>query len=300
MKELSPPCTIAFIGLGQMGAPMTVNLLKTGYGVRGCDLSPAAREALEAAGGTAFASPAEAAAGADGVITMLPNGRVVRDALLGNGGAAAVLAPGTVVIDMSSSAPMDTRSLGEDLEAAGLNLVDAPVSGGVAKAITGTLAIMAGGRPEVVAAAKPVLAVLGGRIFETGALGSGHATKSINNFVGGAGVAAALEALVLAKSFGLDLDLLVDVLNASTGRNNATENKLKQFVLSETFAAGFGLALMAKDIGIADGLAEDMGLELPTLHNMAKLWADATAALPKGADHTELYRYLAERATAAT
>lgn len=298
MKELSPPCAIAFIGLGQMGAPMTVNLLKAGYAVRGCDLSADARAALEAAGGAAFASPAEAADGADGAITMLPNGRVVREALLGEGGAAALLAPGSVVIDMSSSAPTDTRALGAELEEMDLHLVDAPVSGGVTKAVAGTLAIMAGGRPEAVAAAKPALSVLGERIFETGALGSGHAMKSINNFVGGSGVAAALEALLLAKTFGLDPELTVDILNASTGRNNATENKLKQFVLPETFAAGFGLALMAKDIGIADGLARELGLELPTLRNMAALWAEATEALPRGADHTELYRYLRDKPAA--
>ena len=296
MKEHSPSSISAFVGLGQLGIPMSRNLIAAGYTVRGADLAAPARAALEAEGGTAFASPAEAAEGADGLVTMLPDGATVRDALLGEVGAAAALAKGTVVVDMSSSAPTDTLSLGRDIEAMGLGLVDAPVSGGVRKAVSGTLAIMAGGRPEAVAAARPMLEVLGERVFETGILGSGHAMKSINNFVSGAGLAAALEAMLLGKAFGLDPALMVDVLNASTGRNNSTENKLKQFVLNDSFAAGFGLALMAKDIGIADALAREMGLDLPTLHTMAALWADAREALPKGADHTEMFRYLADKA----
>lgn len=290
---LLPDAAVAFVGLGQMGLPMASRLVAAGYRVRGADVSAAARDAFARAGGAAAPSLREAAEGAAAVVTMLPNGRVVREAVLGPDGAAAALAPGALVLDMSSSAPLDTQALGRDLADRGVALVDAPVSGGVKRATDGTLAIMAGGDPAQVERARPLLDALGQRVFATGALGSGHAMKALNNYVSASGLVAACEALLVGQAFGLDPDTIVDVLNASTGRNNSTEVKLKPFVISGSFASGFSLALMAKDLRLAADLAEALGVPAAGTERIAALWQDALARLGSGADHTEIYRYLA-------
>ena len=136
-----------------------------------------------------------------------------------------------------------------------MRLVDAPVSGGVKRAIEGTLAIMAGGDAVDIEQAQPLFAAMSSKVFQCGPVGEGHAMKAINNFVSGAGVIAAIEAVQLGEAFGLDPENVIDVLNASSGRNNATEVKMRQFILSGTFGSGFGLGLMAKDIRIAAQLS---------------------------------------------
>jgi 3-hydroxyisobutyrate dehydrogenase len=293
VAAITPPATVVVVGLGAMGIPMAARLKLAGFEVRGVDPQPAARAAFEAKVGAAFASSAEAAAQAAAVITMLPNGRIVREALLGAQGIAARLATGTLVIDMSSSAPTDTVSLAADLAARGLPLIDAPVSGGVRRAVDGTLAIMAGGAAEQVERARPLFAAMGKALFPTGPIGSGHAMKALNNYVSAAGLVAASEALVVGGRFGLAPDTIIDVLNASTGRNNSTEVKMKQYVISESFASGFALALMAKDLRIAADLATHLDLDVPQVQAIAAMWEKARDALPPSADHTEIYRFLA-------
>lgn len=286
---------VAFVGLGMMGLPMASRLVEAGFDVRGSDLSGEARNAFAAKGGEAFARAKDAARGASIVITMLPDGKIVREALLGQGGAAEVLAAGALVVDMSSSAPMQTRQLAEDLAAKGISLIDAPVSGGVRRAQDGSLAIMAGGDTADIELARPLLEAMGKSIFSTGPIGSGHAVKALNNYVSAAGLAAACEAAIVAKKFGIDPNVLVDVLNASTGRNNSTEVKMKPFVLSGTFASAFSMALMAKDLSTAAGLADELGVEAEGARGAAALWMEASQALGRGADHTEIYRFLAAR-----
>lgn len=283
---------VAFIGLGMMGLPMATCLLKAGYEVAGSDLSQKAREAFSAAGGTAFSEAREAVEGAGVVITMLPDGKIVREALLGAGGLAEVLPAGTLIIDMSSSAPLGTAKLGDELAQKGLRLVDAPVSGGVRRAVDGSLAIMAGGDSVAVEEAKPILSAMGRSIFATGPLGSGHAMKALNNYVSAAGLLAACEALAVARKFGIAGETVVDVLNASTGKNNSTEVKLKPFILSGSFASGFSLALMAKDLRTAADLAGEMGLSDSFMERTALIWEAARGALPGPADHTEIYRFV--------
>ena len=199
---------------------------------------------------------------------------------------------------MSSSAPLGTRALGEKLTAAGVRFLDAPVSGGVKRAADGTLAIMVGGNAADIDEVEPILAPMGRSIFRTGPLGSGHAMKALNNYVSGAGLIAALDALRVGRAFGLDPAVMVDVLNASTGRNNSTENKLKQFVLSQSFASGFSLALMAKDIRTADELAAALEVPAPLAERTAALWDAAARALGPEADHTEVDRHLGESGSA--
>ena len=289
-----PPAAVGFIGLGQMGLPMTRRLHEAGYRLRACDASAGAREAFAQAIGVAAAeSAAEACRDVAAVITMLPNGAIVRQVLEE---ALAAAAPGTVVIDMSSSSPLETRALGEALQARGFPVVDAPVSGGVKRAIDGSLAIMAGGEAVVVERVRPLLEAMGKSVFATGPLGSGHAMKALNNYVSAAGLVAAAEAIHVGRHFGLDSEVMVDVLNASTGRNNSTEVKLKQHMLSGTFGSGFALGLMAKDLRTAAEIARHSGEASPLSQLCETLWAEADAALGPGADHTEIYRFLAKTA----
>lgn len=286
---ITPPARIAVIGLGNMGRPMSACLARAGYHVVGFDISAEARSAYAEAGGTAASTAADAVAGAAAVVTLLGDGKIVRSAIEG---IKARLAPGAVVIDMSSSAPIGTRALGEELIAAGFGFIDAPVSGGVKRAIDGSLAIMAGGDGDTIDRAEPVLKAMGKSIFRTGPLGSGHAAKALNNYVSAAGLAAAVEALAIGGRFGIEPEVLVDVLNASTGRNNSTENKLKQFVIPENYTSGFSLALMAKDIRTADELAHQIGIAVPLADQVAALWDEAMKALGPAADHVEIGRYL--------
>jgi 3-hydroxyisobutyrate dehydrogenase len=292
-EPLKPPATVAFVGLGKMGTPMASHLVDAGWTVRAYDASPAALGAFAASRPAAFraASPADAGAGAEAAITMLPDGAAVRQAILA-GGLAAALRPGAIVVDMSSSSPMETRRLGAELDALGIGLVDAPVSGGVKRAEEGKLAVMAGGEPAAVARCRPVLACMGSAIHETGPLGTGHAMKALNNFVSAAGLVATCEALLVGRRFGLDPGKMVDVLNASTGRNNSTELKAKQFILSGSFASGFSLALMAKDLRTAAELAEHLDMAAPMTREAADLWSEARDALGPASDHTEIFRFI--------
>ena len=289
---------VGLIGLGNMGGPMAAHLKGVAGELRLFDArAEVTARVAEETGGRATSSLAELGRGADIVITMLPNAGVVRAVVLGEGGEglADALSPGAIVVDMSSSFPPATKELGAALKARGIALLDAPVSGGVRKAIAGTLAIMLGGDDAAALdRAEPVLASMG-RIIRTGPLGSGHAVKALNNFVSAAGLAAAAEAVIVGEKFGLDPGVIVDVLNASTGRNNSTEVKMHQFVLNRAFNSGFALDLMAKDIKAAADLAEGLGLEMPNLAAAAALWREAQGALGEGADHTEIARYLAPR-----
>jgi 3-hydroxyisobutyrate dehydrogenase len=277
------PATVAFIGLGTMGQPMAGHLAAKGYSVRGWDVAEAARAASPV---PVAASARAAVAGAAAVITMLPDSRAVEAALAGE--TLAEAAPGTLVIDMSSSDPLATRALGLALAGRGFAMLDAPVSGGLKKARDATLAIMAGGEEADVARAMPLLEAMGAAVFRCGALGAGHAMKALNNYVSSAGLVAAVEALAIGQRFGLDPAIMVDVLNASTGKNNTTEHKLKQQVIPRSFAAGFAIGLMAKDVGAAATLARGVGLDAPLAQAMAERWADAAARLGPGADHTAI------------
>lgn len=293
MSEIiTAPDLVVFVGLGQMGLPMARRCIAAGFEVRGADPSPAAREALAASGGKAFATGQEAARGASTLITMLPDSKVVREAVLGANGVANVLAKGALIIDMSSSVPVDTQSLGKALAELGIGLIDAPVSGGVRRAVDGTLSIMAGGDAGLVARARPLLQAMAKSVFATGPVGSGHAMKALNNYVSAAGLVAACEALLIGRRFGLAPDIIIDVLNASTGKNNSTDVKMKQFVISESFASGFSLALMAKDLRIAADLSKIVGVDPSNAETIAKFWESAKKSLDKGADHTAIYRFI--------
>jgi 3-hydroxyisobutyrate dehydrogenase len=211
--------------------------------------------------------------------------------VLGAEGVAATLSPGSVVLDMSSAEPVGTRELGRQLAQAGTYLVDAPVSGGVQRAVEGRLAIMGGGDPAAIARCQPVLARLG-RLFCTGGCGSGHAVKSLNNYLSAVALAATAEAMLAGERFGIAPAVLLEVINHSTGRNTATEQKYPAFVLPRSFDSGFALGLMAKDLRIALTLAESVGTPHRLLGECVALWSRAQGELGSGADNTEVVRYL--------
>jgi 3-hydroxyisobutyrate dehydrogenase len=291
---------VGFVGLGRMGRPMASRLVRAGFSVTGFDVdrSVAQRFASETAAAIAV-SPAQLGAASDVVITMVANGEVVREVILGASSAAKKevplidsLRPGAIVIDMSSSAPTGTRRLGADLAARSVALLDAPVSGGVVRAEAGTLSIMAGGDPTTIARCRPLFDAMGERVFATGPLGSGHAMKALNNLVSAAGLLAAAEALLVGRRFGLDPNVMIDVFNASTARNNSTENKFKQFVFSRRFSSGFPLALMVKDLATALDLAEATATPAPFGARCRELWSTAAAQLEGGADHTAVVQWL--------
>ena len=213
-----------------------------------------------------------------------------------DGALAANMKPGAIVIDMSSADPVGTRTLGKDLDARNLKLVDAPVSGGVPRARDGSLAIMIGGDAAAVAAVKPVLACMGSKLFEVGSLGCGHAMKCLNNFLAATSFAAAAEAVTVGRKFGLDPEVIADVVNVSTGRSFASEMLIKQHLLSGAFGTGFALGLLAKDVKIAADLAEQIGVDAPVGRLTRDLWADARDALGGDQDHTRAALHWEKRA----
>ena len=290
--------TIGFIGLGQMGLPMVGNLARKGRAVRVFDLDARARESATAAPGITAADSALAlAAQASVVILMLPDSKAV-DALLWDDGLAKSLHPGSLIVDMGSSNPVNTRDNAQRLAAIGIDLVDAPVSGGVKRAVAATLAIMIGGEAAAVERAMPILSDLGTTLVHVGASGSGHAAKALNNYVSAAGLAAACEALDAAARFGIEPSVVNKVFNASTGRNNTTENKVEAFMLSGRFDSGFALALMRKDLQTALSLMKRVEAGHGLAECCVRLWEDAERSLPKGADHTAFYRYVRQHAGA--
>lgn len=277
---------VAVIGIGNMGWPMAANLLKAGFDIAVADAVPGRAAQFQAdIGGTGYPDAASAVAHADAVVTMLPTSKQVAEIVEQIG---PLLAPGTLIVEMSSGIPGITRQLAEQLAPAGVAMIDCPVSGGVPRAKTGELAILAGGVDADLDRADALLRAMGSSIHRCGGIGAGQAMKALNNLVSAGGFLIATEALLIGQRFGLDPDLMVDVLNASTGMNNSTQKKLKQFVLSRSFDSGFGLDLMAKDLGIALEVGRDTATPTPFAALCRELWASAATLLGPGQDHTAI------------
>lgn len=289
---------IGLVGIGNMGTPMGANLAKAGWQLTVYDTDRAKVDAfVKANGGKAAATLEEIGRTCSVVITMLPDGHIVRNVVLGADESSDCLARGmardAVIVDMSSSSPVGTRELGKVLASRGIRLIDAPVSGGVRGAVAGTLAIMIGGDRELAARLDGLLAAMGRR-FYVGTLGAGHAAKVLNNYVSAAGLAAAAEALHIAERFGIEPPVILDVINASTGRNNSTENKFAQFIFNRKFNSGFALGLMAKDLKLAMEVAQACDVPAELGHATLKLWKDAESKIGGHSDHTEIARYVSE------
>jgi 3-hydroxyisobutyrate dehydrogenase len=287
--------TIGFAGLGHMGTPMAGRLAAAGHRLRVYDIAPAARARHEGIDGVLVVSQvAEIADGADVVILMLPDSAAVAQVLLTDGLLEHV-ASSAVVLDMSSSVPARTRELAGVAGKRGVTLIDAPVSGGVAGATGGSLTIMAGGPADVLERLRPVLEVLGSHVVHAGDVGAGHAVKALNNLMSAAHLLASSEALLAGRQFGLDPDVMLSIVNSSSGRSGSTQVKWPKFILPEAYDSGFGLRLMLKDMRIALQLERDAGVPAPLSQAAVAAWAAAAEDLPPAADHTEIARWLAAR-----
>jgi len=274
---------VGFVGLGMMGLPMAGNLAAKGVALLTHD---AAGVALP---GAASVTEVAGLAEADTILLMLPDSPAVAAVMEG---LLPALPTGRLVVDMGSSIPGETRRWGAALAARGSAMVDAPVSGSVPKARAGTLAIMVGGAPGDVARAEPLLRHMGEAIIPTGPLGSAHAMKALNNYVYAAGLLAVSEAALMAEAEGLDLNILAAVMNASSGRNIATETKLAQEIITARYAGGFQLGLMRKDLETAGRIAESTGTAHALLDLCRAQWGAAVARLGPRADNTEIHRHL--------
>ena len=284
--------TIGFVGLGNMGWPMAANLHAAGFSLVVRDVDTSRQDGFAAAHpGTVAASAPDDFAAADVVVTMLPDGAIVADAVLG-WGIGAALRPGALLVEMSSADPADTLRLAAALGARGVLVVDAPVSGGVPRAQTGELSIMVGGADEDVARAQPVLRALGdpARQFRTGRLGSGHAMKALNNVVGAATYCATAEAVVAGARFGLDPKTMIDIINASTGRSFVSADVIGANVVNGAYATGFALGLMAKDVAIAQSIIAATGADVPVLALTGERWATALGELGPAADQSRAHQ----------
>ena len=284
---------IGFIGLGVMGTPMARHLAKAGHRLTLMDLD--ATLALVLArdlGATAVATPADVARASDVIITMLPDGRVVQQVVLGEQGVLQGVQPGALLLDTSSAEPWLTEATGAALAEHGAGMVDAPVSGAAWGAAEANLVFMVGGAAADLARVRPLLDVMGRAVFHLGGLGAGHAMKCINNLITALTFSATAEGLVIGKRYGLDPAAMVDVLNASTGQSWITQNHIRQRILSRTFDDPFKLALMRKDMGIACALARETGTAAPLAGLGQQLWQAAEHAASPEASVSELVRWV--------
>jgi 3-hydroxyisobutyrate dehydrogenase len=292
---------VGFVGLGIMGTPMAGHLAVAGYPLTVFDIDTSASAALAGStGGVAVAtSLTHLAESSDVVVTMLPDGNVVGEVVGADSGLASGLAPGSLLIDTSSSQPWLTLETAGVLAARGVAMVDAPVSGAQWGAQAAELVFMVGGADADVARARPLLDVLGRATFHLGPLGSGHIMKCINNTVTAMTFQATLEGLALGVAAGLDAHAMNEVFNESTAGSWITANHVGQRILSRTFDDPFRLALMRKDVEIATGLAEQLGLELPMATLAAASYREADDECGPGSSLSDLGLWT-ERRTGVT
>jgi 3-hydroxyisobutyrate dehydrogenase len=284
---------VAFLGLGAIGAPMAAHLAR--------DFAPLAvwnrtlATAVDFAarhGAQAAATPSEAAAGADIVITCLPTSREVEELLDGATGLLAGLQPGALLVDCTSGDPASSRRIAARLAEREFGFLDAPVSGGTSGAAAGTLTVMAGGSAADLDRARPVLDAFAGKIVHCGEVGAGHAVKAVNNALLAVHIWSTAEGLAALAASGVDPEVALEVINASSGRSNASENLFPARVLNGAFPRTFRLALLDKDVGIAAGVARDARVFSPLLQVTAELFRAAYNELGEEADHVEAVRVL--------
>ena len=281
MGKLMKIKNIGFIGLGAMGSVMAPLIVKSGWNVLGYDINTK----IDKSSGVKQVEDINEFSGFDVIIFMLPNGKIVSEMAI----KLLEMNLKSVFIDMSSSDPRETQELGKKLKNTGVKFLDAPVSGGVARAKTGDLMIMAGGDEKLLEEVNDLLSVMG-KVQFAGPLGSGHAIKALNNYVSAAGLISSFEALATARSFGIEPENFLKIINGATGKNNTTEVKLDKFVISEKFNSGFALDLMVKDVSIANSLIRDLSSEKPLSSDVLSHLSEALRILEGNPDHTEVYK----------
>ncbi|HYH41863.1 MAG TPA: NAD(P)-dependent oxidoreductase [Burkholderiales bacterium] len=284
---------VGFIGIGNMGAPMAAHLVAAGFDVTVYDVRPEVVSIfVERHGGHAAESLEALAAASDAVITMLPNDKVVREVVLGAGGMSASLQRGAIVVDMSTSDPVATRSLAEALEPRGIQVVDAPVMGGVVFARDATLDIMVGGDSAAIERCRPLLKAIGRTIMECGAVGNGHALKALANYVNACALINSIEALTIGKRFGLDAKFMAEALvPLCAERNHPIAKKILPQIFTRNYGTGMALGFIAKDVKIARDTARSIGAFAPLAEKVAELWAAAAEEVGPNVDQTEIVKY---------
>ena len=280
---------IGFVGVGTMGAPMARNLLKGGFEVRAFDVEPAALARIASEGATAAASPADAARGAECVVTMLPNGEHVEAALLGPKGIADAMRRDALYIDMSTIAPAVTDRLARLMAGRGIEMVDAPVGRQVQHAIEGKLLIMVGGSEAAVERAMPVFDKLGDTIVHCGPAGSGSRMKVVNNFMSITLNVTTAEALTLAEASGLDVELARKVMLGTVAGQGHMATTYPAKVLKGDLSPGFMIDLAHKDLGLALDLAMSLGVAAPTGQAAREAYAQAREQGRGQQDWTAIY-----------
>ncbi|HEX3500767.1 MAG TPA: 3-hydroxyisobutyrate dehydrogenase [Stellaceae bacterium] len=293
--------TIGFIGLGNMGGPMAANLLKAGHEVTGFDLSAKALEAFAAAGGKPGANFAEAAAGQDIVITMLPAGPHVRAVYFGEKGVLANACKRSLLIDCSTIDVETARLVAKEAADAGFGMLDAPVSGGVGGAAAGTLTFMVGGAPADFARAEPILQTMGKTIVHAGASGNGQAAKICNNMILGISMIGVCEGFALAEKLGLDWQRLFDISSKSSGQCWSMTNycpvpgPVPSSPANRDYKAGFTAEMMLKDLKLAQQAAQAAGATTPMGANAAALYGLMVNAGNGAVDFSAMFRFLTAR-----
>ena len=280
-----------------MGMPMIRNLLQANLSVTGFDLNPLVADELKSEIHFEMATSAIALTKkCDVIILMLPDSNIV-DRVLWEGEDALSKAMNSkqTIIDMGSSDPVRSRANFDRLAQLGISFIDAPVSGGVRRAKDGSLSIMIGGLTPAVESVQPIFKAMGKTLVHVGAAGAGHAVKALNNYVSASGLLAVCEALVAAEKFGIDPHLVNQVFNVSTGKNNTTDVKVENFMLSGTFNSGFSLALMRKDLQTALDFISRMETPKNFADACTQTWTQAEKSLDKGADHTAMYAFIQKK-----
>ena len=283
---------VGFVGIGNMGEPVCRHLLEKGYKLLIYDADPEALARLGDTPAEPTASPEALATEADVVLLSLPNSDVVEEVVFGKSGLREGLSSGKALIDTSSSRPSSTRGISKRLAAEGIDMLDAPVSGGVLRAREGTLSVMVGGKRAVYEKYLEILESFGDRIFYVGDHGAGHLVKALNNLLSATTLASAAEAALLAQRAGVAPDAFVEVINASNGRSYSTEVKFPRYILNRTFDDGFALGLMNKDLKIALEAAAEMEFPMPIGSALAQVWEIALAHGYGPENHTAIYAFL--------
>ncbi|MEZ6876194.1 sulfolactaldehyde 3-reductase [Enterobacter sp. KBR-315C3_2022] len=269
---------IAFIGLGQMGAPMASNLLNAGHQLQVYDVNPEAVKKLVAKGAQAAATPANAAEAAEFVITMLPNGDLVRSVLFGENGVCESLKRDALVIDMSTIHPLQTDKLIAEMQARGFSMMDVPVGRTSDNAISGTLLLLAGGSEQQVERAKPVLMLMGSELINAGGPGMGIRVKLINNYMSIALNALSAEAATLCEALGLSLDVALSVMSGTAAGKGHFTTTWPNKVLKGDLSPAFMIDLAHKDLGIALDVANQLHVPMPLGAASREVYSQARAA----------------------
>ena len=286
---------IGFIGMGIMGYPMARNLLKAGHQVIAYDIVPELLDRAVAAGAARGESSRDVAARSEIVITMLPDGPEVRQAILGPAGVLEGARQGTTLVDMSSISPLVAQEVGTACRAKGVDFLDAPVSGGEPKAVDGTLAIMVGGEEAVFERMLPVLKTMGASATLTGAVGAGNVTKLANQIIVACNIAAMGEALVLATRAGLDPEVVFNAIKGGLAGSTVLNAKAPM-VINRNFKAGFRIRLHQKDLRNALLAAEAMKVPLPLTSSVQQMIMALMNSGSGDLDHSAIVKYLEEMA----